>query len=255
MTHGPASSGVQFQRLRIAFQEPVRREYSSRFRLVKNQSQRSGQRAGEADRLLRGRRARRSRSDPRSLRGFLVEPGLRGRRFPQRVSGQVLPADADPMDLRYNMILWTHSPGRSWSSGASLRDPRTGEIITGRVYLGSDRIRQDFLILSGLKAPYAGKEADTQGTRKIALARIRQLSAHEVGHTLGFGHNYVSSIANRASVMDYPASLYQDPRERHPRFLRGLHRRASANGTRCLWRMPTRSSRMARTKTRRSTRS
>lgn len=83
---------------------------------------------------------------------------------------KALPADADPMDLRYNMILWTHSPRRSWSSGASLRDPRTGEIITVRVYLGSDRIRQDFLILSGLKAAHKGKTSDTRELEQVALA-------------------------------------------------------------------------------------
>ena len=147
---------------------------------------------------------------PEPIRSALVEgaswwnQAFEAAGFRNGFQARVLPADADPMDLRYNMILWIHSPGRSWSSGASLRDPRTGEIITGRVYLGSDRIRQDFLIGSGLKALYAGKEPDTKEIEAMALARIRQLSAHEVGHTLGFGHNYVSSIANRASVMDYP---------------------------------------------------
>jgi hypothetical protein len=38
----------------------------------------------------------------------------------------------------------------------------------------------------------------------MALARIRQLSAHEVGHTLGLTHNYIASAQGRASVMDYP---------------------------------------------------
>src|SRR5919112_5903401 len=39
----------------------------------------------------------------------------------------------------------------------------------------------------------------------MVLARLRQLSAHEVGHTLGLQHNYAASPANRSSVMDYPA--------------------------------------------------
>ncbi len=41
----------------------------------------------------------------------------------------------------------------------------------------------------------------------MVLARIRQLSAHEVGHTLGFAHNFAASACGRASVMDYPAPL------------------------------------------------
>lgn len=117
---------------------------------------------------------------------------------------EVLPADADPMDLRYNMILWIHRPTRGWSFGSSVTDPRTGEIICGRVFLGSQRIRQDFLIGSGLKAPYRGDQPDTQEIEEMALARIRQLSAHEVGHTLGFAHNFAASTFGRASVMDYP---------------------------------------------------
>ena len=41
----------------------------------------------------------------------------------------------------------------------------------------------------------------------MALARIRQLAAHEVGHTLGLAHNFAASHDGRASVMDYPAPL------------------------------------------------
>ena len=115
-----------------------------------------------------------------------------------------LPAEADPMDLRYNMVLWIHRPTRGWSFGSSVTDPRTGEIICGRVFLGSQRIRQDFLIGSGLRAPYRGETADTDTIEKMALARIRQLGVHEVGHTLGFAHNFAASSFGRASVMDYP---------------------------------------------------
>ena len=117
---------------------------------------------------------------------------------------KMLPEDADPLDVRYNVIQWVHRSTRGWSYGASVSDPRTGEIIKGHVSLGSLRIRQDFLIAQALQAPYAQNNTDDQFALDMALARIRQLSAHEVGHTLGFAHNFAASTNNRASVMDYP---------------------------------------------------
>ncbi|MDA8596668.1 zinc-dependent metalloprotease, partial [Flavobacteriaceae bacterium] len=110
---------------------------------------------------------------------------------------KMLPEDVDPLDTRYNVIQWVHRSTRGWSYGASISDPRTGEIIKGHVSLGSLRIRQDYLIGNALTAN--GDEA-----MEMALARIRQLSAHEVGHTLGFSHNFAASSNGRASVMDYP---------------------------------------------------
>ena len=47
------------------------------------------------------------------------------------------------MDVRYNLIQWIHRSTRGWSYGASIVDPRTGEIIKGQVSLGSLRVRQD----------------------------------------------------------------------------------------------------------------
>ena len=117
---------------------------------------------------------------------------------------KMLPKDADPLDLRYNVIQWVHRSTRGWSYGGSISDPRTGEIIKGHVSLGSLRIRQDFLIAQALQAPYATSTPDDKFALDMALARIRQLSAHEVGHTIGFAHNFVASTNNRASVMDYP---------------------------------------------------
>jgi hypothetical protein len=138
---------------------------------------------------------------------------------------RVLPADADPMDLRYNMINWVHRSTRGWSYGAAVVDPRTGQILKGNVSLGSLRVRQDFMIGTGLTSsagsggvlecaagdsPDADYLADgdpkTDATA-MSLARIRQLSAHEVGHTLGFAHNFAASTYGRASVMDYPAPM------------------------------------------------
>jgi hypothetical protein len=163
---------------------------------------------------------------------------------------EMLPDDADPMDLRYNVIHWTHRSTRGWSYGSSVTDPRTGEILKGNVNLGSLRLRQDHLLAVGLGfepgppgSDGAGEAAASgwsmpdlspRGTGpsfgvcdlsagptfsylaavaangdavEMALARIRQLSAHEVGHTLGLAHNFIASTYGRASVMDYPAPL------------------------------------------------
>ncbi len=120
---------------------------------------------------------------------------------------KILPDGADPMDIRYNVINWVHRSTRGWSYGNSLVDPRTGEIIKGVVSLGSLRVRQDYLIATGLLAPFKnGKPADDK-MLQMSLARIRQLAAHEVGHTLGLMHNFTGSTVNRASVMDYPSPL------------------------------------------------
>lgn len=141
---------------------------------------------------------------------------------------KVLPPDADPMDVRYNVITWAHRSTRGWAYGASVVDPRTGEIIKGNVTLDSLRARQDYLIGSGLIPPFTSSatgaacsfamlhDADyllsaetTDEALKMSFARIRQLSAHEVGHTLGLAHNFAASTYGRASVMDYPAPLVE----------------------------------------------
>lgn len=136
---------------------------------------------------------------------------------------KVLPPDADPMDIRYNMINWVHRSTRGWAYGNAVVDPRTGEIIKGVVTLDSQRARQDFLIGSGLSPQYANASmacdygflpdadylASEQDAKKMSLARIRQLSAHEVGHTIGLTHNFAASTYGRGSVMDYPAPMIE----------------------------------------------
>lgn len=117
-----------------------------------------------------------------------------------------LPEGADPMDIRYNIVNWINRTGspRAYSTGSSYIDPRTGEIIKGVVTLGADRHRQDYLIAEGLLQAYEDGKPVSDAMEKFALARIRQLSAHEIGHTLGLYHNFTSSTKDRASVMDYP---------------------------------------------------
>ena len=172
---------------------------------------------------------------PEPIRSALVEgaswwnAAFEAAGFKNAFQVKVLPEGADPMDLRYNMINWVHRSTRGWSYGGSVTDPRTGEIIKGNVTLGSLRIRQDYLIGTGLIPVFAssgqgeggcefGAVADLDylaaldpatDAAAMSLARIRQLSAHEVGHTLGLAHNFAASTYGRASVMDYPAPMVE----------------------------------------------
>ena len=152
----------------------------------------------------------RARADPIGADRRRAAGGTRRSRPPAsatRSRSKLLPDGASPMDIRYNMINWVHRSTRGWSTGGSVTDPRTGEIIKGVVTLGSLRDRQDYMIFEGLLSPYKTGDEKPPELREWALARIRQLSAHEVGHTLGLGHNYYDSDAGRISVMDYPHPL------------------------------------------------
>jgi hypothetical protein len=199
--------GGSFMDYSTPISEPIVKRFASRHRLEKRDP-----RAATSD-PVKPIIYYLDRGTPEPIRSALLE-GARwwnqafeaaGYRNAFRV--ELMPEGADAMDVRYNVIQWVHRSTRGWSYGSSVSDPRTGEIIKGHVTLGSLRVRQDFLIAEGLLAPYErGQPADPR-MQQMALARLRQLSAHEVGHTLGLQHNYIASTANRASVMDYPHPL------------------------------------------------
>ncbi len=184
--------------------EPIRKQFIARHRLSKKNPTATVSEAVEPIIYYLDRGA------PEPIRSALLD-GARWWNQAFEVAGykdafqvKILPEGADPMDVRYNLIQWVHRSTRGWSYGSSVRDPRTGEIIKGQVSLGSLRVRQDFLIAEGLLAPYEDGETVPPEMEEMALARLRQLAAHEVGHTLGLSHNYAASVNNRASVMDYP---------------------------------------------------
>jgi len=120
---------------------------------------------------------------------------------------ELAPEGMDLMDVRNNVIQWVHRSTRGWSYGASVRDPRTGEILKGHVSLGSLRVRQDYLIAQGLLQPFEEGAPANPKMLELAVARLKQLSAHEIGHTIGLAHSYATSANNRSSVMDYPYPL------------------------------------------------
>lgn len=150
---------------------------------------------------------------PEPIRSALVEgaswwaEAFAAAGFPEAFRVELLPEDAHPLDARYNVIQWVHRATRGWSYGGGVIDPRTGEMVKGHVTLGSLRIRQDRLIFEGLAGTGATGTGAPDDPVQLALARIRQLSAHEVGHTLGLAHNFAASTYGRESVMDYPAPL------------------------------------------------
>ena len=218
--------GIRFSDYATPLDQPLQKRFISRFRLQKRDPQAEVSEPVEPIVFYLDPGA------PEPIRSALME-GARwwdrafdaaGYRNALRV--EILPEGADPLDVRYNVIQWVHRSTRGWSYGNSVVDPRTGEIIKGHVQLGSLRVRQDRMLIEGLQPLFpagAGSGACAFGAGpaaaylapfdpevsavEVALARIRQLSAHEVGHTLGFAHNFAASHFGRESVMDYPAPL------------------------------------------------
>lgn len=148
---------------------------------------------------------------PEPIKGALLdgarwwEDAFAAAGFPDGYRVEVLPEDVHPLDIRYNVVQWVHRQTRGWSYGGGVSDPRTGEMLKGHVNLGSLRVRQDRMIFEGLSGTAKTGSGEADDPIELALDRIRQLSAHEVGHALGFAHNFAASTYGKGSVMDYPA--------------------------------------------------
>ena len=216
--------GISFYDYSSPFTEPIEKRWISRHRLQKKDPTAAVSEAVKPIVYYVDNGA------PEPVRSALVEgaawwnQAYEAAGFKNAFQVKVLPADADPMDIRYNTINWVHRSTRGWSYGSTIEDPRTGEIIKGVVTLDSMRIRQDVLLGDGKVPQYNGSRAcdfgallpvleyladDATDVGAMSLSRIRQLSAHEVGHTLGLAHNFAASSYDRASVMDYPAPLIE----------------------------------------------
>nr|MCU0247603.1 zinc-dependent metalloprotease [Bryobacter sp.] len=203
----PRSGYIQLSYMDFAtpVEEPIRKRFILRHRLEKKDPR------AKVSEAVKPLVYYVDRGAPEPIRTALVEgarwwaQAFEAAGFKDAFRVELMPEGADSMDVRYNVIQWVHRSTRGWSYGGAISDPRTGEILKGIVTLGSLRIRQDYLIAEGLLAPYADGKMRDERLMEMSLSRIRQLSVHEVGHTLGLVHNFAASTMGRASVMDYPA--------------------------------------------------
>jgi len=200
-----ASFAVSFLDYAVPLDEPIRQQWIVRHRLERTDPTAATSPAKEPIVYYV------DPGTPEPIRSALVEgaswwaAAFEQAGFEDAYRVELLPEGAHPLDVRYNVIQWVHRSTRGWSYGGGVTDPRTGEMIKGHVSLGSLRIRQDILLFEGLSDADGTGSGGPDDPIEVALARIRQLSAHEVGHTLGFNHNFAASTYGRASVMDYPA--------------------------------------------------
>ena len=200
--------GSRFLDYASAIDEPMDRRFLERFRLQKAEPEKARSKAVKPLVFYV------DPGVPEPVRSALVEgaswwaAAFEAAGFEEAYRVEILPPGVHPLDVRYNVIQWVHRSTRGWSYGSTLVDPRTGEILKGHVNLGSLRVRQDRLLFEGLAGTAETGTGSADDPVQLALARIRQLAAHEVGHTLGLPHNFAASTYDgRASVMDYPAPL------------------------------------------------
>lgn len=196
--------GISFMDFAAPVDEPIVRRYIERFRLAKKDT------SSAVSEPVKPIIYYVDRAIPEPIRSAVLEgaswwnQAFTAAGYKDAFQVELLPEGVDPMDIRYNVIEWVPRATRGWSYGSTVADPRTGEIINGHVNLDALRIRQVFLIAQGLLDPFGKDPAALAKANAMALARIRQLAAHETGHTLGLTHNFAGSIVDRASVMDYP---------------------------------------------------
>jgi len=196
--------GIRYMDFATPVDEPIMKRYIARFRLAKSNP------SAAVSEPIKPIIYYVDRAIPEPIRSAVLEgagwwnQAFTAAGYKDAFQVKLLPEGVDPMDVRYNVIEWVPRATRGWSVGDAIIDPRTGEIINGHVRLDALRIRQVFLIAQGLLDPFGKDPRALAKANAMALARIRQLAAHETGHTLGLRHNFAGSVVDRASVMDYP---------------------------------------------------